>query len=204
MSPVGDGWELPPGAEPWSDFHWFQASTKGVLEIVVLSSGPSWYTGHYVGGRMSPCAGSGCELCAAGIGAQVRFVFAIVEIQTRRVGLIELGRGNGQQIRDWTARAGGLRGMRLEVSKHSRNAQSRTEVRYVEEVCPPWYLGVPVPDVQLALYLTWHKAGMVIPPAFADLMSGKLQQAASGGQKMLLSEVNEEAARFLRSKTPRG
>lgn len=201
---VGDGWELPPGSEPWSDFHWFQVSTKGSLNLVILSTGACWYTGHFVGGRMCPCSGSGCELCSAGVGSQVRYVFAVAETSTRRVGLFEVARGNGQLIRDWSERCGGLRGMRLEVEKHSRSSQSRTEVRYVEAPCDPWYLGLAVPDVQLALYLTWHKAGMVMPAAFDQRMSENLQQARSSAYKMSAGEVAEERARFLKRPTRTG
>jgi hypothetical protein len=180
---VGDGWELPPGAEPWSDFHWFQPSVREALEIVVLSDEPAWYTGHYVGGRMCPCCGSGCEFCGAGIGAQVRYVFAVAALKTRRVGLIELGKSNGQLVRDWIARAGQLRGMVLDVSKHGKSMQSRTELEFVEHVCPPWYLSVPVPDCHLALYLTWHKASMEMPQQFRERMSDKLSEGAPKGER---------------------
>ena len=153
---------------------------------------------------MCPCSGSGCELCSAGVGAQLRFVFAVAERSTRRVGLIEFGKGNGQLIRDWSERAGGLRGVCLEVEKHSRSNQSRTEVRYVEAPCEPWYLGLAVPDVQLALYLTWHKARMVMPAAFAERMSEGLQQARKGAFTMSTEEVADERARFLRRPTRTG
>jgi len=178
---VGDGWELPPGSEPWSDFHWFQPSVRESMELVILSSEPIWYTGHYVGGRMCPCIGTGCEYCAAGIGAQVRYVFAVAETRSRRSGLIEFGRSNGYLIREWIGRSGQLRGMMLEVSKHGRSLQSRTEIAYVEHVCPPWYLGIPVPDVQLALFLTWHKAGMAMPAAWRDRMMGVVSDRGAPG-----------------------
>jgi hypothetical protein len=110
-------------------------------------------------------------MCAAGIGAQVRYCLAVAERSSRRVGLLELGRENGQLIRSWTSRNGGLRGMTIELTKHSRSVQSRTEVVYVDETCPPWYREVGVPDVLLALYLTWHKAGVKMPAAFAERMA---------------------------------
>ena len=153
---------------------------------------------------MCPCSGSGCELCSTGIGSQLRFVFAVAERSTRRVGLIEFGKGNGQLIRDWSERAGGLRGVCLAVEKHSRSNQSRTEVRYVETPSEPWYLGLQVPDVQLALYLTWHKARMVMPVAFSERMSESLQKARTSGSKMSAEEVADERAIFLRRHTRSG
>lgn len=176
MCPIGSGFDLPPGAEPWSDFHWFQASTRGVLVLVFLSDQPIWYTGHYVGGRMAPCCGSGCDYCATGIGAQVRYCIACAEVSTRRVGLIEFGRSNGLMLQDWVYRKGCLRGMVIEVSKHSKNVQSRTEIRYVETPPEPWYLSLEVPDPSTALFLTWHKAGMRMPEELIEASRRKLQE----------------------------
>jgi len=171
MSPVGNGWDLPPGSEPWTNFHWFQPSVSGVLVLVVLSERPTWYTGHYYERRMCPCLGVGCRLCASGIGAQVRYCFAVAERSTRRVGLIELGRGNGLLVRDWAYSRGEMRGLMIEVSKHSRSPQSRTEVQRVHEDAPLWSVGILEPDPSLALYLTWHKAGLPMPQKFEEEMS---------------------------------
>jgi hypothetical protein len=184
--PVGEGFDLPPGAEPWSDFHWFQASPRGELVLVVLSERPIFYTGHYVGGRMAPCAGSGCEYCATGIGAQVRYCVAVADTTTRRTGLIEFGRQNGLLLRDWSNRSGTLRGLVIEVNKHTKNVQSRTVLRYVDIPCQPWYLGCPVPDVALALFLTWHKAGMRMPEELVRHSQEKLRER----QKFLESANN--------------
>jgi len=174
--PIGSGFDLPPGAEPWSDFHWFQASTKGVLILVFLSSEPIWYTGHYVSGRMAPCAGGGCDYCATGIGAQVRYCVACADTTTRRTGLIEFGRSNGLLLRDWMARTGSLRGMVIEVSKHSKNVQSRTEVRYIDMPCEPWYNTIETPDVSTALFLTWHKAGFRMPEELVESSRRKMAE----------------------------
>jgi len=172
MCPVGDGWELPPGSEPWTDFHWFQASGKRELDLVVLSEFPTWYTGHFSEKRMVPCPGRDCSYCAAGVGAQVRYCFAVADMVSRRVGLMELGRSNGLLLQDWSHRNGGVRGMVVNVKKHSSHCQSRTEVSYVEEPCPLWAVGIPAPDPSLALYLTWHKAGFEMPASFETEMAG--------------------------------
>lgn len=177
--PVGDGWELAPGCEPWSDFHWYQASPRASLVLVVLSEAPVWYTGHYVGGRMVPCIGAGCDCCAAAIGAQVRYAVAVAEISSRRTGLIEFGRSNGLALRDWAAQGFGLRGMTIEVVKHTKSVQSRTEVRMIDPVAPSGFLALEVPDPSLALYLTWHKAGFAMPAEFRDRMAGLLSSRAT-------------------------
>jgi len=176
MLPLGEGWDLPPGAEPWTDFHWFQASTRYTLRLVVLSDVPTWYTGHFVGGRMCPCSGPGCDYCAGAIGAQVRFCFGVVEPLSRRVGLIEFGRSNGMMIRDWANRSGSLKGVQIEVSKHSKSSQSRTEVKLIEETPPLWIASLQSPDPGISLYLTWHKAGMRMPAEFEARMAIRSSQ----------------------------
>jgi len=160
---IGEGWEVPPSEIPWSDHHWFRVSPRGALVVVCLSEGPLWYSGHYVAGRMAPCTGEGCELCAEGIGGQVRYVFSAAEVSTRRVGLLEVGRSNGLLIRSWMGRNGGFRGMVLELTKHSHSKGSRTEVVYVDREEPPWYLALEVPDVKRALLMTWKKGGFRLP-----------------------------------------
>lgn len=168
---VGEGWDLPAEEEPSSDFHWFKVSPKGSLVLVVLSERPLWYTGHFVDGRMWPCQGSGCEMCEHGVGSQVRYVLAVAEVSSHRVGLIEMGRGIGLQIREWMDRRSELRGMVLEWSKHSLSRQSRTEVIFVDRECPPWWRVQNVPDVHRALLLTWRKAEMAIPPSMREVKS---------------------------------
>lgn len=162
--PVGEGFDLPPDQQPWSDFHWFKVSPRRSLVVVVLSEQPLWYSGHFLDGRMWPCCGTGCEMCAHGIGGQVRYVLACAEVSTRRVGILEIGRGIGLQVRDWIERHETLRGMQLELQKHSLSRQSRTEVLYIDGEVAPWWRTLPIPDVKRALLLTWRKANMPIPP----------------------------------------
>lgn len=161
--PIGEGWDVPAEEIPWSDHHWFRVSPRSSLVVVCLSEAPLWYSGHYVSGRMAPCTGEGCELCGEGIGGQVRYVFAAAEISTKRVGLLEVARGNGLLIRSWIPKRGYFKGMVLELSKHSHSKSSRTEVVYVDREEPPWYLALEVPAVKKALMLTWKKGGFKLP-----------------------------------------
>jgi hypothetical protein len=164
--PVGEGWDLPDGVSPWSDFHWFRVTGKNVLEVVVLSEVPSWYVGHFYGKRMVPCYGEGCRMCKDGVGAQVRYVLGCVEVSSKRIGLLEVGKSVGDMIRDWVGRRGQLRGMWLELSKHSFSKQSRMECAYVEKEAPVFTRSLQSPDVKGALRATWEKAGIELPAGF--------------------------------------
>lgn len=161
--PIGEGWEVPAGDIPWSDHHWFRVSPRTALVVVCLSEGPLWYSGHFVSGRMAPCLGEACALCAEGVGGQVRYVFAAAEVSTRRVGLLEVSRSNGLLVRSWIGRHGGFKGMVIELSKHSHSKGSRTNVVYVDVEAPQWYVALEVPNVKRALLLTWKKAGFALP-----------------------------------------
>lgn len=166
--PIGEGWELPAEADPWSQFHWFRVSPRSALVVVLLAEQVLWYTGHFIEGRMNPCQGKGCELCRAGTGGQVRYVLPVAEVSTRRVGLLEVSRGIGELVKSWMPKNDGLRGMVIELSKHSLSKQSRTDVVYVERSIAPWFLECEVPDVRKALFLTWRKAGFKIPPGLTE------------------------------------
>lgn len=169
---VGDGWDIPEGVTPWSDFHWWKVAGNRVLELVVLCERPLWYVGHYHRGRMVPCLGDDCRLCRDGVGAQVRYVISAAEVSTRRVGLLEVGRGVGLQLRDWAAACGRLRGLWLELTKQTSAKQSRMEVSLVQKDPGDWYLGLGIPDIQKALYATWGKAGMEIPQQYVRADKG--------------------------------
>jgi hypothetical protein len=174
---VGSGWDIPDGLKPWQNFHWFQPSPRSTIRLVILSEQPIWYAGHFVNNRMAPCCGQECDLCAAGTGVQIRYCFAVVEPLTRRVGLIEFGESNGRMIRDWGNRNGGIRGVQIEVFKHSKSAQSRTQINYIDEIPPLWIASCDIPDPALALYLTWSKANMPMPSEFALRMSAVLERS---------------------------
>jgi len=117
---------------------------------------------------MWPCCGDECQLCKEGVAAQVRYVLAAAETSTKRVGIIEVGRGIGLQVKDWSMRNGGLKGMHLEFMKHSHSKQSRTEVNYIDEALAPWWRMCPVPDIRKALILTWRKANMPLPESMKE------------------------------------
>lgn len=167
----GEGFEVPAESAPWSDFHWFAVSPREVLNLVILSSRPMWYTGHFYSGRMEPCLGQRCDRCAEGVGAQVRYCFGVAETSTKRIGLVEMGRGNGLLLQDWSFVQGGLRGMLIEMSKQSKASQSRTEIKLVERPVPLWIDGLEGPDVGLALFLTWEKARFRVPQEMVERYS---------------------------------
>lgn len=167
------GWEIPSEDQVYSDFHWFHVPARGSLVLVVVGESVVTYVGHYVDGRMWPCVGDGCELCGRGLGRQARFVFPVAEPLSRRVGLLELGRGNGLQLRDWAGRNGGLKGLSFEVGKEGTSRQSRTVIHYIDQPQPISTVELPVPDPFKALYFTWRRAHLPIPPAMSDALSAE-------------------------------
>ena len=161
---VGEGWDVAPEDRPWSDFHWWKVPVRGILVLGLVGDQPLYYVGHYVDGRMWPCLGETCGMCKNSVGAQVRYVMGAAEVSTRRVGILEVGRGNGLLIRDWAQGRGGMWGLTIELEKHSHSRTSRTEVRLVSKEVGPWIHQVELPDLRRALILTWDKAKMPIPP----------------------------------------
>ena len=161
---VGEGWDVAPEDRPWSDFHWWKVPAKGVLVLALVGEKPLYYVGHYVDGRMWPCLGPDCGMCKNSVGSQIRYVMGAVDISTRRVGILEVGRSNGMLIRDWVGARGAMTGQVIELEKHSHSRVSRTEIRRVEKEVGPWIHQIQLPDLRRALILTWDKANMPIPP----------------------------------------
>lgn len=180
---VGEGWDPPPSEAGWSDWTWFKVRAGRILVVVILSEAPVWYLAHYHQYRMRPCVGEGCELCHARVGSQLRYVFAVAEVETKRVGLIEVGRSVALQIRDLVARNEGLPGMVLELGKYTSAKQSRMEVAYVDRPQGPWWRGLEVPDAAAALRSTWDKAGFAVPDDKAPDVKRVDAGAASGNGK---------------------
>jgi hypothetical protein len=156
---TGPGWDLPAEVREAVDFHWFHVVPGRSLVLTVLSDAPVWYVGHYQGRRMRRCMGESCELCAQGLGSQVRYVLGAVEVATRTVGVIEMGKSNALLVRSWAGRNGGLRGMTLELSKSSSHKQSRMELLYIDRPAAPWISGLKAPDLAAALHRTWERMG---------------------------------------------
>jgi len=134
---------------------------------VILSEMPLWYTGHFVQGRMRPCYGDDCAECRKGTGGQVRYVLACAEVSTRRVGILEVGRAVGLQIRDHCQASGTARGLWFEIGKESNAKQSRMTLQLISESPGIWYLEMPVPDLKKALAATWDKAKIPLPQGFS-------------------------------------
>jgi len=160
------GWDPPAGTQGWSDFHWWKVSPGRILKLIILSSQPMGYSGHFVKGRMAPCYGEECQECRRGTGNQLRYLLAAAESETRRAGIWDIGRSIALEIRDLAQPHGPLRGTLLEISHVSHSKQSRTSLNYIPWTPPRWIDDIDTPDVLRALVETWRKAGFEIPHGF--------------------------------------
>jgi hypothetical protein len=154
---VGEGFDLPEGNEGWSDWTWFHARSAAPSRFTILCDTPVHYAGHFAKGRMVPCVGDACPMCAKGLGTQARYVFSVVEWETRRVGLLELGRGHALQVRDWGKTGGTIRGVSLELQRASHSKQSRIEVSFVSDTTPLFFQHLQGPDLARAVKSTWQR-----------------------------------------------
>jgi hypothetical protein len=158
---VGGGFGLPEGSDGWSDWTWFHARHPQETRLTILCEEPVHYSGHFRKGRMVPCLGEGCPLCAQGFGNQARYVFSVVEWETRRIGLIELGRGNALQVADWMGAAGGLRGLSISITRSSSKKQSSIDMKWLQEEAPIYFRHLKGPDLKRALEATFSRTSRV-------------------------------------------
>lgn len=155
---VGTGFDLPEGNDGWTDWTWFHARSAVATRFTILCIAPVHYAGHFSKGRMVPCAGEDCPLCEKGLGTQARYVFSVVEWETRRIGLLELGRGHALQIQDWMPQLGGLRGMSIELQRSGHSKQSRVDMTFVSDSTPLFFQHMEGPDLLRAVKSTWQRA----------------------------------------------
>lgn len=159
---VASGFGLPEGSDGWTDWTWFHARYPIPTRLTVLCDSPANYSGHFRKGRMVPCLGEACPLCAMGLGNQARYVFSVVEWQDRRVGLLELGRGQALLLQDWSEAAGGLRGVSIEIVRSSGKKQSSIDMTLVSEEVPIYFRHLPGPDPAKALLSTFQRANRIV------------------------------------------
>jgi hypothetical protein len=155
---VQKGFGLPDGNDGWTDWTWFHARYPTVTRLTILCEAPANYSGHYRKGRMVACLGERCPLCEMGLGAQARYVLSVVEWDTRRVGLLELGRGQALRVQDWAEAAGSLRGVSIDIVRSSAKKQSGIELGLCTEEVPIYFRQLAGPDPVKALESTWQRS----------------------------------------------
>jgi hypothetical protein len=97
-----------------------------------------------------------------GLGNQARYVFSVVEWETRRVGLLELGRGQALRVQEWAEAAGALRGVSIEIVRSSAKKQSSLDMSLLTEEPPVYFQHLEGPDPQKALEQTWARVGRIV------------------------------------------
>ncbi len=168
MQPTGSGWDVPEDLESAGEFRWWKIAAMRTLNLVIISHTPIWYRGHFYKGRMVPCLGDNCAMCAESVGSQLRYVFAGADTVTQRVGLLETGQSVASEIHDLALRHGQLRGLVIEIGKYSRSKNSRMELRPLDPMDGTWWAKLPIPDIAKALELTWQRANAILPEKKKD------------------------------------
>lgn len=159
---VASGFGLPEGNDGWTDWTWFHARYPMATRLTILCEAPANYSGHYRKGRMVGCVGDRCPLCENGLGSQARYVFSVVEWETRRVGLLELGRGQALRVQEFAEAAGSLRGVSIEIVRSSVKKQSGLDLVLISEQPPIYFHHLEGPDPVKALEQTWARVNRIV------------------------------------------
>jgi hypothetical protein len=102
------------------------ARTK--LKVVVLSTQPVWYVGHWVGNRMQRHWDGACVWCEQRRGRKYRYCFSVLDADTRAPGLLELGAATAEVIMAAAEAAGRLRGLVFSLRKDGGKERGRVLV----------------------------------------------------------------------------
>lgn len=125
---IADGWGDPSREKTEHSGSWLHVPARGSLRVVVLSTAPCRYRGHWIAGRMRLCAGQYCVYCEQRRGAQWRYAFAVLDAATRTSGLLEVGAGAAEAIYEASQAEGRLRGLCLALRKEQGRDRGRVLV----------------------------------------------------------------------------
>lgn len=119
-------------------------------EFLILNSAPLAYDGHFVHGKMIPCSGSGCKVCNAGYGKQIRYCFGVYEYRTNWRCVLELSAKQTQALFDRYLVADDARFLKITIVRLSEAKTSNMKLidgAYITPRHRDLYRPVPVREV---------------------------------------------------------
>lgn len=125
---VSVGWGDPAREKDEHSGAWLHVPARSKLTVVVLSSAPVRYVGHWVGGRMVRCTGRMCIWHERRVGQQVRYCFSVLDAETRAPDLLEVGAAAAEVMWEVAKREGRLRGLCFGLRKEGGKERGRVLV----------------------------------------------------------------------------
>lgn len=151
---VDAGWGNPATEAANQSWVWLHVPARSAIRVVILSESPCRYKGHWVDGHMRPCLPVDCGYCAVRLGFQIRYVFAVHDMTHRVSGLLELGAGAAEVIKESADDLGFLRGLVFELRKEGGRDRGKIIVKAHHAMIQTEGLPVP-PDAALELRRMW-------------------------------------------------
>ena len=196
---VSVGWGDMEQAEVSEAYTWFHVPALGALDVVVLSTQPVLYRGHYMAGAVQPCSVPRCRHCQAGVGLLRRCALSVYSLSLGARGLLELGHGTAGQIHALSVSTGFLRGLAVTLAREHSHARGQI---YAEAYTGPLVV-VELPEEQdplVPLNAQWAKLAL---KQRAKDGPGNIQmrgEAAPSSSPSDCPKTPREAADWLRSK----
>lgn len=158
-SVYGIGFEGAPDIGRAGEFGWLHFFGVETREVVIVSPGPSWYVGHWYGGRMRPCGGEKCAYCDQGVGRQRRWLCWVYELECRSNYVWEFGDTVCALLRKESELRGGFKGLYMKIARkaHSKNARLEIDVLGVSE--EHYSNNGDLPELRGILEATWASLG---------------------------------------------
>ena len=119
------GWGDPASAKEEKSGSWIHVPARGGVKLIVLSSEPVGYRGHWIRGAMHRCPGRMCALCDQHRGSQVRYCFSVYEVGSGTTGLLEVGASAAEAMWQCAQREGRLRGLVFTLRKEGQKERGR-------------------------------------------------------------------------------
>jgi hypothetical protein len=157
------GWGDPIAAAEERKGLWFHVQARESLVLVVLSTEPVRFAGHWMERRFHLCR-SGCPCDKTGWPRESRWAVSVMEIGTGRVGQIECGALTAKELMLWCQKAGALRGLVLRWWKENQHRFGRLCCAPTDAVINSRELPEAT-DVEASIMKSFGSSQMRIPPS---------------------------------------
>lgn len=124
----GHGFLSAPDDENRCMFQWLHIRAGESSTVVFGDKAPLWYKAHWYERRMQPCSGEGCKMCAAGVGRQRRWVFAVALVGAKKAMLWEVSESLAQDIKKIANEKGQLEKLKVYVIREGSGNKGRLSV----------------------------------------------------------------------------
>ena len=154
---IKEGWGTIKEIKERDSIHFAKVEGDEPNKFLILNHAPVMYEGHFVHGKMIPCEGENCNVCAAGVGKQVRYCFGVYEYRTGWRAVLELSGKQAEVIFDKYLTGDDARGLMITIRRLGKAKTANLRIVHAEYIDMKPREVYRFVDVSQFLEQTWKK-----------------------------------------------